>query len=134
MASADVFESDPRATWSPTSCARAPRELLDGREADADAVAEDLGAIVGVDAGGEATDRDALFHSVRDFLEGAARERPTILVFEDVHWAGASLLDLILALAARMRDAPALLLTLARPELLDTRAGLGRRRAGATRR
>ena len=41
------------------------------------------------------------------------------LVFEDIHWADPALLDLIELLAARLHDLPVLLLTLARPELLD---------------
>jgi predicted ATPase len=72
-----------------------------------------------------ALDRGALFDSVRDFLEGAVRERPTILVFEDAHWADSSLLDLILELAALMRDAPVCIVTLARPELFDARPDWG---------
>ena len=62
-------------------------------------------SIVGVDAGAEASDREALFYSIREFLEAAAREQPTILVFEDVHWADDNLLDLIGALATRVRGA-----------------------------
>src|SRR5919197_1474164 len=50
---------------------------------------------------------------------------PTVLVFEDLQWAEATLLDLIESLAGRCRDAPLLLLALARPELLDARPGWG---------
>ena len=79
--------------------------------------------IVGLDVGGDAPDREALFGSARQFLESAAREQPTILVFEDIHWADANLLDFIETFAGRARDLPLLLVTLARPELLDTRPG-----------
>jgi class 3 adenylate cyclase len=124
MALADVFESDAAnvAAGKLRACAK---ELLSGQEADVDAIADDLAAVIGESSGRMALDRDALFHSVRDFLEGAVRERPTILVFEDAHWAGPSMLDLILELAARMRDAPVCILTLARPELFDTRPDWG---------
>jgi predicted ATPase len=44
-----------------------------------------------------------------------------VVVFEDIHWADPSLLDLIEFLAARARDVPLLLLSLARPELLSRR-------------
>ena len=54
----------------------------------------------------------------------AARE-PTLLVFEDIHWADGSLLDLLETLATRMREVPLLLLALARPELLADRPGWG---------
>ena len=46
---------------------------------------------------------------------------PTMLVFEDLHWADPSLLDLVELLGARLRELPVLLLVLARPELLDAR-------------
>jgi class 3 adenylate cyclase len=124
MALADVYESDAAdiaAGKLRTRC----RQLLNGRPEDVDAIAEDLGAIVGESSGRVALDRGALFHSVRDFLEGAVRERPTILVFEDAHWADSSLLDLILELAALMRDAPVCIVTLARPELFDARPDWG---------
>jgi len=48
-----------------------------------------------------------------------------VLLFEDIHWADASLLDLIETLAARVRDVPILLLALTRPELLTERPGWG---------
>jgi predicted ATPase len=47
------------------------------------------------------------------------------LVFQDLHWADPSLLDLIELLAARVEKTPLLLLTLARPELHDKRAAWG---------
>jgi len=124
MMLADVFESDAMDIAASKLRARTA-QLFNEREADAGAVADDLAAIVGESSGRVALDRDALFHSVRDFLEGAVRERPTILVFEDAHWADASLLDLVLELAARMRDVPVCILTLARPELLDARPDWG---------
>jgi predicted ATPase len=88
--------------------------------------------IVGVDAGNDAADREALFTSVREFLEAVAREQPTILVFEDIHWADPSLLDLIEMLALRVHGLPLLQVTLARSELLDTRASWGARIGGYT--
>jgi predicted ATPase len=54
-------------------------------------------------------------------VEGLAAQQPTMLVFEDIHWADPSLLDMIEFLAARVRGVPLLLLALARPELLSTR-------------
>ena len=115
-----VFESD-----SPEVVADKLRgrttELLANGDADPNLVAGHLGVIVGIDAGNEAADRDALFSSARQFLEGAAREQPTVLVFEDIHWADANMLDLIETLATRVRGLPLLLLTLSRPELHDTR-------------
>ena len=61
------------------------------------------------------------FLAVRRFFETRARERPLVLVFDDVHWAEATLLDLIDYLGERVERAPVLVLSLARPELLETR-------------
>ena len=126
-----IFESDAPDVFADKLRART-RALLDGSSVAA-TVAEHLGAIVGIDGWGtEATDRDMLFSSTRLFVEAAAREQPTILVFEDVHWSGSSLLDLIDALAVGSHGLPLLLVTLARPELLDTRAGWGGRLSSYT--
>jgi class 3 adenylate cyclase len=118
----DVFESDSAELVADKLRGRTA-ELLANGDADPNLVAGHLGVIVGIDAGNEAADRDALFSSARQFLEGAAREQPTVLVFEDIHWADTNMLDLIEALATRVRGLPLLLLTLSRPELHDTRAG-----------
>ena len=53
-------------------------------------------------------------------------------MFEDIHWAEEPLLELIEHLAAWVREAPLLLLCLARPELLDIRPGWGGGRVRAT--
>ena len=103
----------------PRSCGRRRPRCSPAPRRDADAVSGHLGVLVGVDAGAEAADREALFYSIREFLEAVAREQPTILVFEDVHWADDNMLDLIRALATRVRGLPILFVTLSRPELLD---------------
>jgi hypothetical protein len=66
----------------------------------------------------------------RTLVESLARDRPLVLVFEDIHWAEPTFLDLIEYLAARVH-APVLLLCLARPELLEDREGWGRGLANA---
>jgi class 3 adenylate cyclase len=71
------------------------------------------------------TDRRVLFFSARRFVEALGDARATVLVFQDLHWADPSLLDLVELLAARVEKTPLLLLTLARPELQDKRAGWG---------
>jgi class 3 adenylate cyclase len=68
---------------------------------------------------------EEIFWSVRKAFEQRSRERPLALVVEDTHWAEPTLLDLIEHLADWTRDAPLLLLCLARPELLDERPGWG---------
>ena len=74
--------------------------------------------LVGSDTTGEQ------FLAVRRFFEEQARERPLVLVFEDVHWAEPTLLDLIDYLGDRVQHVPLLVLGLARPDLLETRPGL----------
>ena len=64
---------------------------------------------------------EEIFWSVRKALEQRAREHPLALVVEDIHWAEPTLLDLAEHLGHWTRDAPVLLLCLARPELLDER-------------
>jgi len=88
-------------------------------------VASHLAILLGLDPDGSVDDREELFFSVRVFIEGVARDGPTLLVFEDIHWADRGLLDLIELLAARLRGLPVMLVTLARPELLDSRPSWG---------
>src|SRR3954454_19766221 len=88
-------------------------------------VAQHLAILLGLDPEGSVDDREELFFSVRVFIESVARRQPMVLLFEDIHWADRGLLDLIELLAARLRDLPVLLLTLARPELLDVRPAWG---------
>ena len=91
----------------------------------ADEVTEHLAIMLGLDPEHSVADRETLFFSVRVFIEAVARDRPTMLVFEDLHWADSSLLDLVELLAARLRDLPILVLALARPDLLDARPAWG---------
>jgi hypothetical protein len=118
-----IFESDP-----PDVGLAKLRERLAGHlpsSANPDTVVQHLAILLGLDPEGSVDDREELFFSVRCFIEAVAREQPTMLVFEDIHWADRSLLDLIELLAARLRDIPVLLLTLARPDLLDSRPAWG---------
>ena len=61
------------------------------------------------------------FWAVRRLLEAAAGERPLVVVFEDLHWAEPTLLDLIDYLAGFSADGPLLLVCVTRPDLLDAR-------------
>jgi len=67
----------------------------------------------------------------RRFLEALAEERPLVLVFEDLHWADASLLEFVDQLVERVRGVPLLVLATARPELLQRRPGWGGGKANA---
>lgn len=59
----------------------------------------------------------------RQLLEERARETPLLCVFDDLQWAEETFLDLLEHLALLSRDAPILLLCMARPELSERRAG-----------
>ncbi|MBA3737106.1 MAG: AAA family ATPase [Actinobacteria bacterium] len=61
----------------------------------------------------------------RRFLEALAERRPTVLIFEDLHWADDGLLDFLDYLIDWTRDVPLLVLCTARPELLTRRPGWG---------
>ena len=68
---------------------------------------------------------EEIFWAFRRLFESLARERPLVLLLEDVHWAEPTLLDFVDYLAERVRAAPMLLLCLARPELLEDRPAWG---------
>jgi class 3 adenylate cyclase/tetratricopeptide (TPR) repeat protein len=59
----------------------------------------------------------------RKLLEALAQNRPAVPVFDDIQWAEPTLLELIDHVADWSRDAPILLVAIARQELLDTRPG-----------
>jgi class 3 adenylate cyclase/tetratricopeptide (TPR) repeat protein len=65
------------------------------------------------------------FWAIRRLFETLARERPVVVCVEDVHWAEPTFLDLLEHVAGWSRDAPILLLCLARPDLLDARPRWG---------
>jgi class 3 adenylate cyclase/tetratricopeptide (TPR) repeat protein len=69
--------------------------------------------------------REELFAAWRRFLEAEAETAPLTLVFEDLQWADAELLDFIDYLADWSRHQPILVLTLGRPELLEARPTWG---------
>jgi class 3 adenylate cyclase/tetratricopeptide (TPR) repeat protein len=75
--------------------------------------------------------RDRLFSAVRSVIEAASRRRPLVLAIEDIHWADEGMLDLIEYLARWVRG-PALIVGLARDELLDRRPAWGGGRLNAT--
>lgn len=64
---------------------------------------------------------DELYWGVRRLLETLARERPVVLVLDDVQWAEPAFLDLVEYLQGWLRDAAVLVCCLARPELLERR-------------
>ena len=64
---------------------------------------------------------DLLLYGFRRLVEAVSSRRPTLWVFEDIHWADAGEFALIRYLATHVRDVPAMLVGAARPELVETR-------------
>jgi class 3 adenylate cyclase len=98
-----------------------------------EAIADLLGLASGVleAVKGERSQQEIAW-AAREWVERMAHEQPLVLVFEDIHWAEDALLDLIEHLAEWVRDAPLLILSLTRAELLDVRPGWGGGRLRAT--
>jgi class 3 adenylate cyclase/tetratricopeptide (TPR) repeat protein len=73
--------------------------------------------------------RDVLFAGWRMFFEYVSRRGTAVLLFEDVQWADSGLLDFIDHLLEWSKGAPILVVTLARPELIERRSewGAGKR-------
>jgi DNA-binding SARP family transcriptional activator len=90
----------------------------EGADVVAQRVAELVGLVEAPAAPGET------FWAFRRFLEALAREHPTLVVLDDIHWAEPTLLDLIEYLG-EWAEGPILVVCLARPDLLETRSGWG---------
>jgi class 3 adenylate cyclase/tetratricopeptide (TPR) repeat protein len=118
---AGIFQSDPPAD-ARAKLTAVVTELCGA--SDRPEVADNLALLIGL-GGDMVSDRQPLFFSARRFVEELASRQPLLLVFEDIHWADASQLDLLESLASRVRDVPVMFLALARPELLDSRPTWG---------
>ena len=70
--------------------------------------------------------------AMRRLLEAVAAAGPLVVVLDDIHWGEEVFLDLVDHVADLSRDAPILLLCMARPELLDRRPGWGGGKLNAT--
>ncbi|MGZ4256584.1 MAG: ATP-binding protein [Gaiellaceae bacterium] len=98
-----------------------------------EAVADLLGLASGVlEAVQSQASAQEIAWAAREWAQRLAQEQPLVLVFEDIHWAEEPLLELIEHLATWVREAPLLLVCLARPELLDLRPDWGGGRVRAT--
>jgi DNA-binding SARP family transcriptional activator len=107
--------------------------LVEGEE-EAEVFARRIAETIGLADGlGETlTGAEASFSAIRSFFEVVARRRPLVLIFDDIHWGEATFLDLVEHLAEWVRDAPMLLVCLARLELLEVRRGWGGGKLNAT--
>jgi class 3 adenylate cyclase/tetratricopeptide (TPR) repeat protein len=99
-------------------------------EPDADRTTAIVGGLIGLDTG--VTAPDEAFVAIRTFFEAVARRGPLVLVFDDVHWGEPTFLDLVDHIADWTRDAPILLVCMARSELLESRPAWGGGKRWAT--
>ena len=97
---------------------------------------EDRDPIVALVAGllswAEPVTAEEAYWALRKLFEHLARQGPLVVVFDDIHWAEPAFLDLIEYLADWTRDAPLLLVCVARPELLELRTGWAGGKLNAT--
>ena len=101
-----------------------------GREPGAELVAHRVAEMIGLAE--VTTGAEEGLVAVRELFEALARVQPLVLVFDDIHWGEARFLDLVEHLADWVRDAPILLVCLARPELLNVRPAWGGGKLNAT--
>jgi class 3 adenylate cyclase len=74
--------------------------------------------LLGIEATSTA-EREELFTAWRRFLENIAEAHPTVLVFEDLHWADEAMLSFLQHLADHAQSVPLLVIGTARPELFE---------------
>jgi class 3 adenylate cyclase/tetratricopeptide (TPR) repeat protein len=105
----------------PASAEEKLRSTLDEHLLDPDErrfVEPRLAHLLGL-AGQHEHDKQDLFGAWRLFFERLAETYPTVLVFEDLQWGDASLLEFVEYLLDWSRNHPLFVVSLARPELLE---------------
>ncbi len=71
------------------------------------------------------SNRDEIFSAWRMFFERIAEQNLTVLIFEDLQWADAGLIDFVESMLEWSKGSSILVVTLARPELMDHRPSWG---------
>jgi class 3 adenylate cyclase len=123
-AQAGILDTDP-ADAATAKLTQAVADLI-GDKREAAWVQEHLGVLIGVGGTELGGDRRAeAFAAWRRFVEALAEQGPAVLVFEDLHWADALLLDFLDHLVDWADQVPLLLVCTARPELLSRQPGWG---------
>ncbi len=88
--------------------------------------ARTLATVMGAETiGSETVGTVDIAWAVRSLLDALGRDRPVVLVWEDLHWSEETLLDLIDDVVTRLTDVPVLMLCVTRGELLETRPTWG---------
>ena len=101
-----------------------------GENPDRDRIGERVGEAIGLIRGEPVPDETPW--AIRSFFEALAADRPLVVVLEDLQWAQPLLLDLVEHVADWSRDAPILMIVLARQELLEVRPAWGGGKRSAT--
>ena len=119
---ADLLETDDEPTTRAKIRASVDRFITD--EDEAHRVEAALLALLGV---GEAPEggSQGMFPAWRTYFERITGHGMVVLLLEDLHWADSGMLDFIDHVLDWSLNVPILIVTLARPELLDTRPGWG---------
>jgi hypothetical protein len=87
--------------------------------------------LLGIGASSSA-EREELFTAWRRWLELIAEDDPTVLVFEDLHWADTAMLAFLEHLADRAEGVPLMVVGTTRPELYEQHADFGNGLRNAT--
>jgi class 3 adenylate cyclase len=120
-AEAGILDSD--------SAAESLEKLRAAFGGDSESAVQAAAWTIGLDTGSIEVESDVVRRRLHDhwtrYLATAAAAGPVLLVIEDIHWASTEMLDLIERLAARLEDAPVMILCSSRPELLESRRSWG---------
>ncbi len=111
-AHAGILESDP------PDAARAKLDVVLPQGPERGWFRQRLLPLLGIEAASSA-EREELFTAWRRFLEQIAEDDPTVLVFEDLHWADDAMLAFLEHLGGRAEGVPLLVVGTARPELFE---------------
>ena len=99
-------------------------QIGDVRAALAESDEAELAALrigVGLGTADSTASPEEIAWGFRRLFEELARERPLVVVFDDIHWAEPPLLDLIEYIGTFSREVPLVLLCTARPDLFESR-------------
>jgi class 3 adenylate cyclase len=118
---AGLLETDDEATTRAKVAATLEEHVPDAEERGW--IEPALLTLLGIERGQIATEQ--LFAAWRLFFERLSATSTVIMVFEDLHWADAGLLEFIDSLLEWSRAHPICIVTLARPELLERKPDWG---------
>ena len=119
---AGILEDEDSSSALPKLHASVEQHVAD--ESERRFVAPRLAHLLGLEERGSG-DQENLFAACRIFFERIAEQGPSVMVFEDIHWADSALLDFIEYLVEWSREHPIFVVTLARPELAERRPAWG---------